>query len=326
MKATDSRECASVYVSRRVPSQVLAALEASFDVTIHDADEPPRRDALLAAIPGHDGAIVTLSDRIDDQFLTAAGPRLRIVSNYAVGFDNVDLDACTRHGVIATNTPDVVTAATAELTVTLLLNLVRRVSEGDRLLRRKQPWTWSPTYMLGTGLRGRVLGIVGLGRIGREVARLAEALGMTVIYTGTARPRPKGRQLVSFADLVRTADVISLHCPLNEQTHHLVDRTVFEAMKPTSYLVNTSRGAVVDEHALVDALQAGAIAGAALDVFEHEPAVTKELLALENVVLAPHLGSATHETRDAMGQLCVSALRDVLLAGAMPSHALNPPR
>jgi glyoxylate reductase len=265
-----------------------------------------------------------LSDAVDDELLDAAGPQLRVVANYAVGYDNVDVDACTRHGVIVTNTPDVLTAATAELALTLMLDAVRRVTEGDRGLRSRRPWIWSPTYMLGATLRGRLLGIVGLGRIGREVARLAEALGMRIAYTNASGPVPDVEyEFASFADLVERADVISLHCPLNSQTRHLVDRDVLRAMKRSAYLVNTSRGAVVDESALADALEAGELAGAGLDVFEREPLVEERLLDLENVVLAPHLGSATLETREAMGMLCVSALDAVLLEGRVPENALN---
>ena len=318
-------ERAKVYVSRRVPERIRDGLEASFEVTLNDSEEVQPRKELLSAVRGHDGAVVMLSDKIDEEFLTAAGQQLRVVANYAVGFDNVDVDACTRHGVIATNTPNVLTPATAELTLTLLLSLVRRVTEGDRMLRREQPWIWAPTYLLGDGLRGRVLGIVGMGRIGREVARLAEAFGMSVVYTDAGGPVANEWQYVGFEDIVRDADVITLHCPLTEETHHLIDREALMAMKRTSYLVNTSRGPVIDEKALGEALAAGEIAGAALDVFEHEPEVTKQLLRLENVVLAPHLGSATRETRDAMGELCISAMTSVLLEGRVPENALNSP-
>jgi len=202
--------------------------------------------------------------------------------------------------------------------------VVRRVSEGDRMLRAETPWIWSPTYMLGATLRGRLLGVVGLGRIGREVARIAEALGMRIVYTkpsGAASDVPW--ELVSFEEIVERADVISLHCPLTPETRHLVDADVLRAMKRSAYLVNTSRGPVIDEAALAEALETGEIAGAALDVFEREPEVHERLLQCESVVLAPHLGSATHETREAMGMLCVSALKAVLIDGRLPENALN---
>jgi glyoxylate reductase len=266
-----------------------------------------------------------LTEEVDDELLDAAGPQLRVVANNAVGSNNIDVAACTRRGVLVANTPDVLTFATAELTLTLLLDLVRRVTEGDRLIRSRGTWSWSPTFMLGTSLEGRLLGIVGLGRIGSEVARLADAFRMRVAYT-----RPSGAKegatwpYVPFGELLATADVVTLHCPLTPETHHLIGPDELRSTRRDAVLVNTTRGPVVDETALVDALRAGEIAGAALDVFEREPEVHPGLLDLENVVLAPHLGSATEETREAMGMLCVSALAAVLLDGRCPDNALNP--
>ena len=252
------------------------------------------------------------SVRVDRDLLDRAGPGLRVVANYAVGLDNIDLDAARERGIVVTNTPDVLTRATAEHTLALLLALVRRVAEGDRLLRRREQWRLQPTFMLGHGLEGRSLGIVGAGRIGREVARLAEALGMQVL---TAR---RGEPL----DDVLRADAVSLHCPLTDETRHLIRAETLAQMKPEAVLVNTSRGPVVDEAALVQALRDGTIAGAALDVFEDEPHVHPGLLELENVVLTPHIASATHEAREAMGLLCVEALRAVLLEGTRPPNAV----
>ena len=256
-----------------------------------------------------------LSDRIDDELVDAAGPQLRVVANYAVGYDNVDLEAVTRRGVIVSNTPDVLTEATAELTMALLLALIRRVAEGDRLIRRREPWIWGPNMMLGGGLAGRTLGIVGFGRIGRRVARLAEAHGMRIVHAGRSD---------DLDAVLREADVVSLHVPLSEETRHLIDARALSLMKPTAFLVNTTRGPVVDEAALAAAVRESRIAGAALDVFEREPEVTEELLELENVVLTPHVGSATLETREAMGMLCVESLRAVLLEERVPANALNP--
>ena len=315
----------SVYVSRRVPAAVVAELEQLFALTVFDAEHPPARQELLAGVAGKDGVCTMLSDRVDDELLDTAGPQLRVVANYAVGYDNVDVDACSRRRVVVANTPGVLTEATAELTLTLLLDLARRVSEGDRLLRRREDWIWSPTFMLGTGLSGKVLGVVGLGRIGARVARLAEAFGMRVVYTSPSGPKDGVRfACVSFDELLRTADVVSLHCPLTPDTRHLIGADELRSMRRDALLVNTTRGPVVDEDALVTALRAGEIAGAALDVFEHEPAVHPGLLELENVVLAPHLGSATRETREAMGMLCVEALRAVLVDGRCPENAVNP--
>jgi glyoxylate reductase len=219
--------------------------------------------------------------------------------------------------VIVSNTPDVLTTATAELTMALLLALVRRVAEGDRLIRRRERWIWGPNMMLGRGLAGLVIGLIGYGRIGQEVGRLAQAHGMRRLHSTRSGGIP-------LDELLAAADVVSLHVPLSDATRHLIDARALSLMKPTALLVNTSRGQVVDEAALARALAEGRIAGAALDVFEREPEVTEELLHLDNVVLVPHVGSATVETREAMGMLCVEALRAVLLDGRAPPNALNP--
>ena len=272
------------------------------------------RDFELVASPaGADGVVAMLTDRVDGAYLDAAGPQLRVVANHAVGVDNVDLEAARARGVVVTNTPDVLTRATAELAIALALALLRRVVEGDRLLRRRESWRWTPTFLLGEGLDGKVLGIVGAGRIGRETARLGEALGMRAITAGRADP---------LEPLLAEADVVSLHAPLTPETHHLIDAAALARMKPTAVLVNTARGQLVDEAALARALREGTIAGAALDVHEHEPAVREEFLELEHVVVTPHLGSATRQAREAMGMLCVEGLRAVLLEGRRPANAL----
>jgi glyoxylate reductase len=294
---------------------VRSELERSFELEVHDSVWPPARDELLERVAGKDGLMLMLTDRVDDELLDAAGPQLRIVADYAVGIDNVDVDACRRRGVVVSNTPDVLTETTAELTIAILLALLRRVAEGDRLIRRGEEWIWAPNLMLGRGLAGQVLGLVGHGRIGRAVERLAIAHGMPVIWSSRSGGLPLG-------ELLAAADVVSLHLPLTAESRHLIDVDALASMKPTSVLVNTSRGAVVDESALVEALREGRIAGAALDVFEREPEVHSGLLELENVVLVPHLGSATQETREAMGLLCVEALRAVLLENRVPPNAV----
>ena len=289
---------ARVHVTRRLPAPVEDELADAFE---------------LVSVPaGADGLLVNAGDTVDAPFLEAAGPSLRVVANFGVGVDNVDLEAATRRGVVVTNTPDVLTEATAELTIALLLALLRRVAEGDRLVRRGGDWRLDPTFMLGRGLRGLRLGVVGYGRIGREVGRLAEAHGMEVV--------PIGRGLPGLEDV----DVITLHVPLTPETRHLVDAAELARLRPGAVLVNTSRGAVVAEAALVAALESGRLAGAALDVFEHEPDVHPALLERDDVVLTPHVGSATHEAREAMGRLCVEALRAVLLEDRAPPNALNP--
>ena len=288
---------ARVHVTRRLLPRVEDELAASFE--------------LLRAPAGADGLLVNPGDPVDAALLDAAGPQLRVVANFGVGYDNVDLDAASARGVLVANTPDVLTEATAELTVALLLALLRRVAEGDRIVRRGDPWRLDPTSMLGRGLRGLRLGIVGYGRIGKEVARLAEAHGMEVV--------PVGRGLAGLEDV----DVVTLHVPLRPETRHLIGASELARLRPGAVLVNTSRGPVVDEEALVAALEAGPLGGAALDVYEREPEVHPGLLARDDVVLTPHIGSATFEAREAMGMLCVEALRAVLLEDRVPANALN---
>ena len=263
---------------------------------------------------GAEGILSLLTTTVDAALLERAGPQLRIVANYGAGVDNVDLAAARERGVLVANTPDVLTETTAELAIALTLALLRRVAEGDRFVRRRDRWTFSLEFMLGESLRGKTFGVVGPGRIGRATARLAEALGATPVFAG------RGDDL---EPMLRRADVVSLHCPLTKETHHLIDRAALERMRPTAVLVNTARGQIVDERALVGALREGVIAGAALDVYEHEPEVSEELLALENVVLTPHIASATRETREAMGLLAVSALRAVLVDGRTPPNVVS---
>ena len=299
-------------------------LERLFDLRVHGSERPPDRSELLAGAKGCAGLLTMLSDQVDEELLVAAGEELRVVANYAVGYDNVDVEAATRRGVLVANTPGVLTEATAELAIALMLALSRRVCEGDRFLRSGESWTWAPTFMLGSTLRGRTLGIVGLGRIGSEVGRLGRELGMRVVYTAPGGSRPSPYEWLPLPELLDRSDVVSLHCPLLPETRHLIGREEIRAMRRDAFLVNTARGPIVDEDALVEGLGAGEIAGAALDVFEHEPAVHEGLLDLDNVVLTPHLGSATHETRRDMGMLCVSALKNVLLEDRVPENVVNP--
>jgi glyoxylate reductase len=305
-----------IFASRRFPPRVREELERLFELDLHDSEWPLEREELVRRVAGRDGLMLMLTDRVDDELLDAAGPQLRIVANYAVGVNNIDLDACRRRGVVVSNTPDVLTEATAELMIALVLALLRRVAEGDRLIRRGERWVWGPNLMLGRGLGGLTLGLVGHGRIGQAVERLAVGHGMRVAWSSRDRGQP-------LDTLLADSDVVSLHLPLTEETHHLIDAAALGLMKPTAVLVNTSRGPIVDEGALVEALADGRIAGAALDVFEHEPEVHPGLLELENVVLVPHLGSATQVTREAMGMLCVDALRAVVLEGRVPPNAVG---
>ena len=289
-----------VHVTAPVPAEVHAALVRDFE--------------LLARPEDADGIVSMLTTRVDGAYLDRAGPRLRVVANYAVGVNNVDLEAAAERGVLVANTPDVLTRATAELAVGLMLALLRRIAEGDRFVRRRDEWQFSLEFMLGLGLDGRRLLVVGPGRIGQETARLAAAFGARTSFAGRAD---------DLHPLLAEADVVSLHVPLTSETHHLIDAEALAVMPASAVLVNTARGAIVDERALVEALRDGAIAGAALDVFEREPEVEAGLLEFENVVLTPHLGSATRDTRVAMGMLCVEALRAVLLEGRRPSNAVG---
>jgi glyoxylate reductase len=295
-----------VFLTRRVPDPVLSRLEASF--------------VLSDQIAGSAGLVTIPADAVGAELFDAAGPSLRIVANFGVGYDSVDVPEATRRGIVVSNTPDVLTEATAELTIALMLALLRRVVEGDRLVRRRDEWALAPTFMLGEDLAGKTLGIVGLGRIGREVARLAQAFGMRVVHTRGSGPYGE----LPLDRLLAEVDVVSLHVPLTPETRHLIGAPELGLMRPSAVLVNVSRGPVVDEAALVDALVEGRIAGAALDVYEHEPEVSAGLLGLENVVLSPHLGSSTHVAREAMGMLCADALEAVLLRDELPANAVNP--
>ncbi len=291
-----------VHVTGAVPKRVLEALDADFD--------------LVARPTGAEGILSLISTTVDAAYLDRAGPQLEVVANYGVGVDNIDLGAAGERGVVIANTPDVLTKTTAELTIAITLALLRRVVEGDRLIRRGEAWSFSLEFMLGEGLEGKTIGIIGPGRIGRETARLAEAFGARPLFAGRRDP---------LEAVLAVADAVSLHCPLTPATHHLIDEAALAAMRDTAVLVNTARGPIVDEQALVRALTAGVIAGAALDVFEFEPHVSTELLAMEQVVLTPHIGSGTRATREAMGLLAVEALRSVLLRGERPPNAVDPP-
>jgi glyoxylate reductase len=312
----------AVLVTRRIPSSVIGRLEERCAVDVWDGRDAIPGDALKARLAGKQALLCLLTDRIDGPVLDA-GPGLRIVANIAVGFDNIDLAAARSRGVIVTNTPDVLTEATADFTWGLILAATRRIAEGERLLRRGAWSGWALDFMLGSDLRGKQLGIVGLGRIGRAVAARAGAFGMRVAFTTLeagaegAGPVDPGWTALGLDELLTSSDVVSFHVPLTPATRHLIDRRAILRMKRRAYLVNTSRGPVVDEAALAWALREGLIAGAALDVYEQEPRVHPDLLGLENVVLAPHLGSATVETRTAMADL---AARNVLavLSGSPP--------
>ncbi len=308
---------ARIVVTRPVIKEGLRPLfENGYQVEILDPDPELDEDALIEVAREADALITMPSDPVTARVLESC-PKLRIVAQHAVGYENIDLEAARRRGIVVSHTPGVLTDATADFTFALLLALVRRVREADRYVRAGHFKRWETQLLLGYDLRDKVLGIVGLGRIGSAVARRALGFGMRVVYHNRrpANPtveRQSCARYVSFDELLRTSDVISIHCPLNNESYHLFDRAAFAKMKPTAVLVNTARGPIVDEAALVEALEQGQIAGAALDVFEYEPRVHPALLQSDRVVLAPHLGSATVEARTAMARACAEAVLAVL--------------
>jgi glyoxylate reductase len=318
----------SVYVTRELPPETMARLRSELQVEVNPHDRPLSRGELLDGVRGKDAVISLLSDRIDGEVLDAAGPQLRIVANFAVGYDNFDLEAATRRGVILTNTPGVLDDATATFAFTLLLGGARRLAEADRLLR-SAPWTsgWAPNFLVGLDVDGKTLGIAGFGRIGRNLALKAKAFGMQVIYTDARRDeafeREHGVRFAEKDELLREADFVSLHMPLLPDTRHWIGPRELELMKPTALLINTARGPVVDEAALVEALKARRIWGAALDVFEREPELAPGLAELDNATLAPHVASATLATRRAMGDIAVANVLKVL-DGRPPDTCVNP--
>ena len=316
-----------IVVTRRLPESALDMLRAVGDVWVSPHDRPLATDELYAAVAGADVVVSLLHDRIDGALLDAAGPQLRCVANVAVGYDNIDVPAATERSVQITNTPGVLTEATADLAMALILMTTRRLGEGERLLRNRTPWSWHLFFLLGSGLQGKTLGVVGLGAIGKATARRARAFGMRIAYAEPVPAPPEVEaeleaQRIELDELFATADVVSLHVPLTDATRHLVDAQRLVQMKQSAHLVNTTRGPVVDEAALAEALRDGVIAGAALDVFEKEPEVHPGLLELENVVIVPHLGSATIETRTAMAELAARNAVAVL-AGETPATPVN---
>jgi glyoxylate reductase len=317
-----------IVVTRRIPDPALERLREAGDVWVSPHDRPLQTAELHEAVAGADIAVTLLHDKVDDAFLDAAGDQLRAVTNVAVGFDNIDVPAATKRGVLITNTPGVLTEATADLAMTLILAVTRRIGEGERLIRAREPWSWHMFMLLGMGLQEKTLGVVGMGAIGQSLARRAKAFGMDIVYSD-ARPASDeveaelGARRLELDELLAASDVVSIHAPLMDETRHLMNAERLAQMKDTAYLVNSARGPIIDEAALVDALRSGQIAGAGLDVYENEPDVHPGLLELDNVVLLPHLGSATIETRTAMGVLAAKNAIAVL-RGERPPTPVNP--
>jgi glyoxylate reductase len=318
-----------IAVTGRIPEPGLDILRAAGDLWAWGTDDAAPVATVHEQIAGVDAAVTLLTTKVDDAFLDAAGPQLKVVANVAVGYNNIDVAACARRGVVCTNTPGVLTDATADIAMALVLMSTRRLGEGERVIRSGQPWQWGMFYLLGAGIQGRRLGIIGMGAIGQALARRARAFGMTIAYSNRA-PVDAAVQAELDAthlpvdELLATSDVVSVNCPYNPTTHHLIDAMALGKMKRSAFLVNTARGPIVDEAALAAALRGGVIAGAGLDVFEHEPAVHPGLLECENAVLIPHLGSATVETRAAMATLAARNAVAVL-SGQAPPTPIPPP-
>ncbi|GAB6052301.1 D-glycerate dehydrogenase [Magnetospira thiophila] len=296
-----------VIVTRKLPEIVETRLMELFDTRLNHDDVPMSREALIAAVAEADVLVPTVTDRIDGPLLAQAGPQLRLIANYGTGVDHIDLATARQRNITVTNTPDVLTEDTADMAMALILSVPRRLAEGERVMRSGEWSGWTPTWMLGHRITGKRLGIVGMGRIGQAVARRARGFGLQIHYHNRRRLHPELEQELgatywdSLDQMLARIDVVSVHCPHTPATYHLLSARRLKLLKPQAYLVNTSRGEVVDEPALVRMLVAGELAGAGLDVFEHEPAVNPKLLQLDNVVLLPHLSSATIEGRIDMG-------------------------
>ena len=315
---------AKVVITGRIPAIAVEQLRAQHDVVSWDEPVTITREELLKRVKGADAIVSLLTEKVDAELLDAAGPQLKVVSNVAVGYNNIDVPACKERNVLVTNTPGVLTEATADIAMALILMSTRRLAEGERVIRKQEPWQWGMFYMLGSGIQGNQLGIIGMGLIGAAVARRAKAFGMTIAYTkrsplDAATAKELDAKHMSMDELLATSDVVSLHCPYSPETHHLMNAETIGKMKKSAYLINTARGPVVDEAALVDALRNNAIAGAGLDVFEHEPKVHEGLLGLDNAVLIPHLGSATVETRTAMATTAAANSLAVLAGKTAPN-------
>jgi len=316
-----------VFLSRELPPRAMKALREGCDLTVNSEQRVLSTDELIRGARGMDGLLCLLIDTIDADVLDVQ-PKLKVVSNYAVGYNNIDVAAATARGIPVTNTPGVLTETTADFAWALLMAIARRVVEGDRFTREGRFTIWEPLLLLGSDVHDKTLGIIGAGRIGMAMARRARGFRMRVIYSSAREPAPDllGDLLlerVSLEELLQQADFVSVHAPYKPETHHLIGAAQLAMMRPDSYLINTARGPLVDEAALVDALRERRIAGAALDVYEHEPQLAPGLADLENVVLAPHIGSASLETRTKMGLLAVGNLLAVL-RGERARHTVNP--
>ena len=316
-----------IYVTRQIPEAAIEGLREQFDITVNPHDRVLTREELLASVAGMDAVLCLLTDTIDGSVFEAAGSNCRIFANYAVGYNNIDVSEASKRGIIITNTPDVLNDATADLAWALLFAVSRRIVESDKFARAGKFTGWGPMLLLGRDITGKKLGIIGAGRIGFNFAKKAKGFDMEVLYTST-KPNAEmeeqlGAKFVDKETLLKEADFISVHVPLNPSTRHYIGEKEFKLMKKTAVLINTSRGPVVDEKALVQALRSGEIWGAGLDVFENEPDIEPGLIELENAVIVPHIASATIETRTNMGLIAARNIASVL-SGDMPENCVNP--
>jgi len=318
-------EVKKVYITRKIPEEGILKLQEHFDVEVNELDRDLTYEELKEKIKGKDAVLCLLSDKIDSELMDVE-PRVKIFANYAVGYNNMDLEAAKKRKIFLTNTPDVLTDATADMAWSLLFATARRVSEGDRFVRAGRFKSWSPELLLGQDITGKTLGIVGAGRIGQAFGKRGKAFNMNILYYNRTRKEDfeklTGAKYVTFEELLKESDFISLHTPLTHETKHLISDNEFKSMKKNAILINTSRGPVVDEKALVRALKNRIIWGAGLDVYENEPLVEEELKSLENVVLCPHLGSATYSTRRRMAEMAAENII-AALKGKIPPNCIN---
>jgi glyoxylate reductase len=316
-----------VYVTRQLPREGMDLLARDCEVDFNPHDRDMTREELLDSVKNADGLVTLLNDNIDAEIMDA-GPRLKVIANYAVGFNNIDIKAATERGIAVANTPGVLTETTADLAWALLMAVARRIVESDKFMRSGKFRGWAPMLYLGNDVHNKTLGVLGFGRIGRAVARRASGFNMRVLYSGGKRASEEDERtynavFCSLETLLRESDFISLHVPLTESTRHLIGGEQFDMMKESAILINTARGPVVDEKALVWALKERKIAGAGLDVYEQEPGFESELAEMDNVVMVPHIGSASVSTRTKMAMMVASGAIDVL-EGRMPAHLVNP--
>lgn len=320
---------AKIFISRKFTGEAFDRLvNSDNDVNVFTEDRPMTPEELLENAKGSDAVLSFLTDKINAEVIDAIGPQLKVLSNYAVGFNNINVDDATAKGVVVTNTPsEEVNQSVAEFAITLMTALAKRIVEADQSTRKGAYHGWEPHIYIGTNMLGKTLGIVGMGRIGEITAKIGKGYDMKVLYHNRSRKEDLEGELgveyrENLDELLSQSDFVSLHVPLTDETRHLINKDTLAKMKRGSFLINTARGPVVDEHALVEALRDGQVAGAGIDVYEQEPDINPELMAMENVILTPHIASATKEARDKMGEQAVSALLEVL-SGSMPENIVN---